>query len=58
MLKIRITFVDNLEGRKEDIRAIEELKYKYTVLNESRIYKGRGGSKYSNIYLDVESKRA
>lgn len=60
MLKIRVTFVDDEEGQKE----LEELKKvladvenKYNILSESRVYKGRNNSMYSNIYLDIEGKK-
>ena len=56
MLKVRITFVDNLEGRKELDNAKEKLAKSFNILNESRIYAGRGNSQYSNIYLDIEDK--
>lgn len=49
MIKIRITYCNNEE---KDI-AIEKIKENFEVLNISREYKGRGGSKYSNIYIDA-----
>lgn len=54
MLKIRITY--NRENEKELDKAIEKLEKEFNILNKSRIYKGRGESKYNNIYLDVENK--
>lgn len=56
MLKIRITFIDSPEGNKEVLEAINNLKDKYAIINQSRVYKGRGGSKYNNIYLDIEDR--
>lgn len=56
MLKIRITFVDNEKGNREVLNAIENLKDKYTIIHKSNVYRGRSGSKYSNIYLDIEEK--
>lgn len=57
MLKVRITFVDNENGRKELETVLKDLGNKYDVLNESRIYPGRGNSQYSSIYLDLEAPR-
>ncbi|WP_195245624.1 hypothetical protein [Clostridium celatum] len=56
MIKMRLTFVDTVEGRKELDRALEGVKKTFNVINESKVYKGRGNSQYSNIYLDVEEK--
>ena len=57
-MKLRITFVDNNKGRNELEEFIEFLKEKdiYEFINKSKIYKGRGESKYSNIYIDLEKK--
>ena len=49
MIKIRVTYTDDEE---KDIY-IEKIKENFEVLNISREYKGRGGSQYSNIYIDV-----
>lgn len=56
MLKVRITFTDDKGGYKEleDIKTT--LKDKFDVLSESKVYPGRGASKFSNVYLDVRSK--
>ena len=56
MLKIRITFVDDAKGNKEVENAKEVIKENFTIVNQSRVYKGRGTSMYSNVYLDVEAK--
>ena len=56
MLKIRITFVDNESGRKELAGAVKKLEKDFNVISESEIYRGRGKSQYSSIYLDVENK--
>lgn len=53
MIKIRLTYADDEE---KDI-AIEKIKESFEVLNISREYNGRGTSKYSNIYIDVENKK-
>ena len=37
-------------------KAIEKLEKDFDILNKSKIYRGRGESKYNNIYLDVENK--
>lgn len=57
MLKIRITFVDTNEGHEEKDKVIKKLNDEYVVINESKVYKGRNGSKYNNIYLDVEVRK-
>lgn len=54
MLKIRITY--NRENKKELDEAIEKLEKNFDILNKSRVYQGRGKSKYNNIYLDVQNK--
>lgn len=56
MIKCRLTFVDNTKGQKELEETIGKLKENFDVINASRIYKGRNGSMYSNIYLDLERK--
>ena len=56
MLKIRITFVDDAKGNKEVENAKEVIKENFTIVNQSRVYKGRGTSMYSNVYVDVEAK--
>lgn len=57
MIKMRLTFVDNKAGNEELKEAIQEIKQSFEVLNISRVYKGRNGSQYSNIYLDVEVRK-
>ena len=44
------------EDEKELKKAIEKLEKDFDILNKSKIYRGRGESKYNNIYLDVENK--
>lgn len=56
MLKIRITFVNDLEGEKELDNALINIKKNFEVINKSKVYKGRGASNYSNIYIDVRGK--
>lgn len=56
MIKVRLTFVDTREGRSELAGAIKILNDNYIVLNQSKVYKGLGTTKYSNIYLDIELK--
>ena len=56
MIKCRLTFVDNTKGQKELEETIDKLKENFDVINTSRIYKGRNGSRYSNIYLDIEKR--
>lgn len=54
MLKVRVTFVDNDEGREELMNIEKTLNKDYEIISKSKIYKGRGESKYSNIYFDIE----
>lgn len=56
MIKIRLTFVDTPKGYSELAETIKILNDNYIVLNQSKVYKGRGVTKYSNIYLDIELK--
>lgn len=58
MLKIRITFIDNDRGNNELVGAIETFKSNYNVLGISKVYKGRGKSQYSNVYIDVEEEKS
>lgn len=57
MIKVRITFVDNPEGNKELQESLKVLNANFTIIQESKVYKGRGNSKYSNIYLDLQNKK-
>lgn len=57
MVKIRITFVDNKEGRKELSDSIENIEKGFDIISKSKIYKGRGTSLYSNIYIDAFPKK-
>lgn len=58
MLKVRATFVDNEKGNKELEDFLELLRENkmFMVVSESKVYKGRGNSQYSNIYVDIEYK--
>lgn len=56
MIKMRLTFVDTAKGNKELDKALKEIEKSFDILNKSKVYKGRNGSQYSNIYLDVEEK--
>ena len=50
MLKIRVTFVDGDNKSINDINKIlSALEKDFQILNQSKVYKGRGTSKYSNI---------
>lgn len=57
MVKIRITFVDTPEGNKELQKSLKAIQDKFIIINKSKVYKGRGSSQYSNIYLDLENKK-
>ena len=52
MLKIRITFADE----KELQQGLEQIEKSFIILNQSKIYKGRWKTAYSNIYLDIINK--
>lgn len=57
MLKIRVTFVDGDNKSINDINKIlSALEKDFQILNQSKVYKGRGASKYSNIYIDIDRK--
>ena len=55
MLKIRITY--SREDEKELERALKKIEKEFNVLSKSRAYRGRGESKYNNVYIDVENKQ-
>lgn len=57
MLEIRITFVDDEKGNEELQNLIEDISLTHTILQQSDVYKGRGKSIYSSVYLDVEKGR-
>lgn len=54
MLKIRITY--NRENPAEFQQALKKLEENFTIINQSKVYEGRGKSLYNNVYLDVENK--
>ena len=54
MLKVRVTFVDNEEGREELKNIEKNLNKDYEIINKSKIYKSRGETQYSNVYFDIE----
>lgn len=56
MLKVRITFVDDKKGKEELEDLIENIEDEMDIVSKSQIYKGRGESKFSSIYLDVQRK--
>ena len=56
MIKMRLTFIDTKEGNVELDNALNKISKGFTVIQTSKIYKGRGTSKYSNIYLEVDNK--
>ncbi|WP_195617729.1 hypothetical protein [Clostridium paraputrificum] len=56
MIKIRLTFINNEVGHKELNKTLEKIKKDFNILNESKIYNGRGKSQYNNIYLNIEEK--
>lgn len=56
MIKLRLTFVDNEKGNKELKDALTKLEKDFNILSQSEVYKGRGKSQYSNIYIDIENK--
>ena len=57
MLKIRATFVDGDSESIDDINKIlSTLEKEFQILNQSKVYKGKGSSKYSNIYIDIDRR--
>lgn len=54
MVKVRLTYVADSEEEQEILKVLEE---QFNVVSVSREYKGRGASKYNNIYIDVEIKK-
>lgn len=58
MLKVRVTFVDNEKGNEQlqDFLELFSENKRFEVIQESKIYKGRGTSQYSNIYVDIDYK--
>ncbi len=55
MLKVRLTFEDIKDGSNIEIeRFLKFIESEYVILNQSKVYKGRGNSKYSNLYLDIK----
>ncbi|MBQ8999127.1 MAG: hypothetical protein IJ086_10645 [Clostridium sp.] len=57
MIKIRLTFIDNKSGNEELNKSIDDIRKHFNVICISRKYIGRNGSKYANIYMDVEVKQ-
>lgn len=57
MVKMRLTFVDDVEGITALGKFVAELETMFVIVSKSRIYKGRGGSKYSNIYFDMDFRK-
>lgn len=51
MVKVRLTYVAD---SGEELQVLETLRENFKVLNVSDEYKGRGKSKYNNIYVDLE----
>lgn len=56
MIKIRATFIDTNEGSKELEKAIKNIEKNFYILNKSKVYKGRNGSRYNNVYIDIQEK--
>lgn len=52
MLKIRLTYKQEQDAELQE--TLEIINSNFNVLNQSREYKGRGKSKYSNVYIDVD----
>ena len=50
-MKVRITFI---EGTGEEKGLIEFLYLMFDIKSISKIYRGRGSSKYSNIYIELD----
>ncbi|WP_195455042.1 hypothetical protein [Turicibacter sanguinis] len=54
MIKVRLTYVADSNEQNE---VIEILKEKFEILNISKEYKGRGASKFNNLYIDLNLKK-
>lgn len=54
MLKVRITYTNDIKGKKERDTLIAAIEKDKIILDTSKEYKGRGQSKFNNIYLTVE----
>ena len=37
-------------------KVLSVLEKDFQILNQSKVYKGRGTSRYSNIYIDIDRK--
>lgn len=56
MIKMRLTFVDDEKGISEFGKIVAEIERSFVIISKSKVYKGLYGSKYSNIYLDLDFK--
>lgn len=54
MVKVRLTYVAD---SNEEQAVLEVLKQNFNVVNVSREYKGRGASKFNNIYIELETDK-
>lgn len=54
MLKIRITFDKNNPDELNE--AIDKLKENFDIIQISKVYEGRGESRYNNVYIDLNNK--
>lgn len=54
MVKVRLTYVAD---SNEEKTVLDVLKEQFNVVNVSREYRGRGTSKFNNIYIDLEVKK-
>lgn len=52
MLKLRITYQNDKPHELQE--ALNIIEQQFDIVSRSREYKGRGLSKYNNVYLDVE----
>ena len=56
MLKLRLRFIDDEEGRKELDMALKKIEKEFDIISKSKSYPDSRGSKYSRIYLDLRNK--
>lgn len=54
MVKVRLTYAT---GSDEEQQVLDVLKENFNILKVSKEYQGRNGSKFSNIYIDVEVEK-
>lgn len=57
MIKLRLYFTNDEEGKNELDEALEKLEKNFDIIYKSNTYKDRGASNYARVYLEVKNKR-